>query len=117
MRDLRNARTKRTVESRTSSRRSSASPISVGLYDDDLETVAAQYANTAERRDATRPQKRKEMSVMPKATALSLFTCKATERVTYEEGLDLLRLGHNSSDKQGRFLADWQSRRVSQSTE
>lgn len=71
------------------------------LSAEDFETVATQYSNTSQMSDATTAQKRKTMYAMMKVITLSQFKRKSAECRTYEEGMYLLWLWYESSDKQG----------------
>lgn len=73
----------------------------------DLETVAAQYRNLAQIFDENLVEKSKEMCVMMVWTTLALFTRKESGCTTHEDGLQLLCVWYDSSEKQGCILAEW----------
>lgn len=78
-----------------------------GVYDEDREAVAENYAETAESCDATEYEKCKAKSFMLSGRARMLFHRKGKDFKTFEQGMELLRSWYNSADKQGRLLTEW----------
>lgn len=66
-------------------------PSFVGLYDEDLETVAENDDETVNSCRATNFEKRKGMFVMLAVSVRTLLNGKARGCITFEEGREILR--------------------------
>lgn len=92
-------------------------PTFSGLYDEDLESIAENFAETAESCDATDQEKRREIFSMLHGSTRTLFNRKGKFCVTFEDGMMLLRSWYNSEDKQGRQLTEWHNMSLTKTME
>lgn len=88
-----------------------------GKYEEDLDAVLNIFETLSRMCDATPEEMRKAMPVMLKGNALRLFSKKAKDCVTYENGAEMLRSWYNSREKQNRLLTEWREMKLSEAME